>query len=175
MQQRFISCCWALCCVFVLGCAEGTDFERSCDGEAIDNCLPFEFTVIKSVSFGPENVKVNDPNARVMVSVEFERCEEAPLPHEFSIRGLKNESLFDVVSLRDDGMSEGDMVAEDGLINVEIANPFFGDTIPRSSEVTLRAQVRAPADCTSGTCRGGTCRSDVFETSYSIGSEFRPE
>ncbi|MEM9074490.1 MAG: hypothetical protein AAGE52_38705 [Myxococcota bacterium] len=155
----------------------GDEFTRSCNGRAVPNCLPFEFSVIESASVEPEEVMVDDPTATVELRIQMMRCPDLDRNHEVTvqIRTMDEESpsIFDLLTVRDDGQ-DGDTMAGDGLIEKTLENPFFGPQIPADTEVFLRVQARAPADCSGPMCIGGTCRSELFEAPYRIGRRFIP-
>lgn len=162
-----------LACVLLSACSSTPDFEASCEGEAVTNCLPFEASIIESATVTPDGVVVDDLNTMVSIRVEMSVCPNAPRPHELSVQLREGEGedarLIELLMLRDDGMTEGDSVASDGVIDVDIVNPFLGMEIPTNEDIFVRFTARAPADCTSGTCRGGTCRSEEFEIPYRTG------
>ena len=157
------------------GCKEREPFERSCSGETVPNCLPFEFSIVEMASVEPERISVDDPSKMADVHIEFARCERFERPHEVSLQLRTNNDdaprIFDLITLRDDGQ-DGDITPRDGIIQKTIENPFFGSELPVNQKVWLRFRVRAPADCSSGTCKGGTCLSEVFEVPYEMGSRF---
>lgn len=157
----------------LLGCGDdGDDFARSCRGQAVPDCLPYELAMLEAASLMPDGVPVGDPTVRVDVRVELSRCEAFERNHEVTlqIRTLgESPRIFDLVTLRDDGR-DGDAMAGDGLIEKNIENPFFGPEIPADADVVLRWQARAPRDCSSGECVGGTCRSEILETPYHTGA-----
>ena len=169
---------WTLVCALLGACSSTPDFEASCAGEAVTNCLPFEASVINAASVSPAGVRVDDLSEMVSIRIEFSICPDAPRPHEVTVELRAGEGedirVIELLLLRDDGMTEGDSMASDGLIDVDVVNPFLGMRVPESEDVFLRFTVRAPADCTSGTCRGGTCRSEEFEIPYRTGVRFMP-
>lgn len=168
---------WTLAaCVFLGACGTTPDFEASCAGEAVTNCLPFEASIIESASVTPDAVTVDDLSTRVAIRVQLAICPDAPTHHdlvmELRVGEGEDARLIELLLLSDDGMTEGDSVAGDGLIDVDVVNPFLGMRVPENRSVFLRFTARAPMDCTSGTCRGGTCRSEEFEIPYRTGARF---
>lgn len=169
---------WIIACAILGACSSTPDFEASCAGEAVTNCLPFEASIIESASVTPDGVRVDDLSMRVEVRIELSICPDAPRPHEVAMELRTGEGedqrVVQLLMLRDDGMTEGDSMASDGLIDVDIVNPFMGMQVPDNEDVFLRFTARAPADCSSGMCRGGTCRSEEFEIPYRTGVRFMP-
>lgn len=167
---------WTLACVLLGACSTTPDFEASCAGEAVTNCLPFEASIIESATVTPDAVIVDDLTETVAIRVQLSICPDSPRPHEvvLELRAGEGEDarLIELLMLRDDGMTEGDTMAGDGLIDVDVVNPFIGMRVPTNQDVFLRFTARSPADCSSGTCRGGTCRSDELEIPYRTGSRF---
>lgn len=160
----------------LLSCDE-SKLERSCSGEGVTDCLPYEYAEIVEASMTPEGVPVDALGEEVRIRVVFDKCERAPRPHVvpvvMRIGGLDDAGsdarLINLLELRDDG-TNGDETAMDGVIDVSVANPFFGiSDVPTNTRVMMQFQTRMPADCTSGTCIGGTCRSPEVEIPYRTG------
>lgn len=170
----------ALLCA-AAGCSEGTTFERSCNGEAVPNCLPHEYSIIENVSVTPGEVMVGDPRPELRFQIDLSRCPQAAVFHEVAVSmlvggaGDAGASVFDVVRLADDGVTEGDETAGDGRIDVTLNNPFLGDRIPDNTDVTLRFRSRARADCSSGRCIGGTCTSEEVTLPFRLGARVMRE
>ncbi len=160
-----------------LGACSSTDFETNCEGETVTNCLPYEASMIQSAMVTPEAPTLEDTSVMVRFQLAMNICPRAPRPHEVTVRmriGDGDEGqLIDIITLRDDGRTEGDETAQDGLIDVEVVNPFLNRAIPANEDVFLRFVARSPQDCSSGMCFGGTCRSEGFEIPFRTGS--RPE
>lgn len=167
------------------GCSDGPPLTRSCNGKTVPNCLPYEYSIVREASLTPDGLEIANPGQEAMVRVVMDTCgEDAPVAHEVVIRvisvndsmigdGGATEAVFQVAEVRDDGRSDGDPVAKDGVIEATIDNPFFG-MIPANRAVTLRFEPNAPADCSSGTCRGGTCAGEALEVPYRTGPRFEP-
>ncbi|MFK8001378.1 MAG: hypothetical protein AB8H86_17415 [Polyangiales bacterium] len=167
---------WILACAVLGACSTTPDFEVNCAGEVVTNCLPFEASIIESASVTPDAVVVDDLTERLAIRVQLSICPDSPRPHEvvLELRSGEGEGarLIELLMLRDDGMTEGDSMAGDGLIDVDLVNPLIGMRVPENEDVFLRFTARSPADCSSGTCRGGTCRSDELEIPYRTGPRF---
>ncbi len=163
----------------------GSDLEESCAGELIPNCLPYEYSVITGATISPEAVELDNPMAAVDFRVTFDKCDAAPFPHEIIVRAISETGMIDemgepivsivnLTTLLDDGESNGDPVAQDGVIEASVPNVFVGPRLSAREEITVRFDSRAPANCTTGTCLGGTCRGPSFEMPYRIGARFVP-
>lgn len=166
--------------LLLVSCSE-SKLERSCSGEGVTDCLPYEYAEIVSASMTPPNVPVDALGEEVDIRVEFDKCERSPRPHVvpvvMRIGGLNDSGsdarLINLLELRDDGM-DGDATPMDGVIDVTVPNPFFGiSDVPTNTNVVIQFQTRMPADCTGGTCIGGTCRSPEFEIPYRTGGRTR--
>ena len=160
------------------GCGSSEPLERSCSGKTVPNCLPYELSIIESASLMPDGVTIEDPTENVDVRIQLMHCDMLDRPLEVTIEmrvGTEEEPrIIDLVTVRDNG-EDGDAAAMDGLIEKTIENPFFGAEIPANSDVFLRFQARAPADCSGPMCIGGTCRSDEIEVPYRTGARLDPE
>ena len=165
-------------CLLACGCSS-PDFEANCEGDTVANCLPFEVSLIESATVTPDAPVIDDPSVLVHIELRFAKCERAPRPHEITLRMRVGEEesaqILDILTLRDDGVTEGDEAAMDGVIDIEIPSPFLGNRIPANTNVFLRFESRLPADCSSGECIGGTCRSSVFEIPFRTGERLTPE
>lgn len=171
----------------LVGCDDGgAPLERSCRGQAVPNCLPYEYSVVTEASLSPSGVMIDDPTAMVDVRVRLSNCgEDTPLGHEVAVRALApsssgltdagpRDSVFDLLSVRDDGETYGDTVAKDGLIEVTVPNPFVGPEALVNQDLVLRFMPAAPAQCSGGACIGGTCQGEVLEVPYRTGGRFTP-
>jgi len=167
---------WLLLGALLASCGEGgSTFERSCRGEAVTDCLPHEYSIIDEASVTPQDVTVGDPTERLRFTVRMSICPEVAVRHEVAVKlqTITSDggtgSVLDLIRLADDGVTEGDEVAGDGVIDVEIANPFLGERIPERQDVRLSFQAVTRRDCTRGTCVGGTCRSEPLLIDYRTG------
>jgi hypothetical protein len=145
--------------------------------------LPFEYSRVTAASVEPERIPVDDPTETLQLRVDLATCEEdAPEPHEVAVSArLDNDSglgdggvaptVFDLLTLRDDGRTEGDAMAKDGVIDVEVTSPFIGGQAFPNREIVLRFEPRAPAQCGDAGCIGGTCRGEPLEIEYQTGPE----
>ena len=156
------------------GCGDETALERSCGGEAVPDCRPYEYAVVTAASLEPDRVMVGDPTAMLRVHVEMDLCgERAPGPHQVVVRALaqgsggvpdagSSERLYDLEELVDDGSTFGDETAQDGVIDVVLPSFFIGD-VPTDTEMTLRF-----------TPQLNTCEGELFELPYRTGPRFVP-
>ncbi len=172
-MTRFLS---LLLLALLASCDEST-LERSCSGEGVTDCLPYEYAEIVEASMEPAGLPVDALGEELSIRVVFDKCERAPRPHVVPIvmrvGGLDDAGsdarLINLLELRDDG-ENGDETAMDGVIDVTVPNPFFGiSDVPTNTNVTMVFQTRMPADCSSGTCIGGTCRSPEYQLTYRTG------
>lgn len=150
-------------------CEGGAPFERSCEGERVDLCGPYEYALVHSASLEPSNLPIADFSLEATVRVELDRCEMAPAPHEVLVDalipggrggsdgGAPALSVVNLLTLEEgrDGDEPGDAVIE-----AEVTNPFIA-TIPPETPVTLRFTARSTA---VGGCSGG-----VYELPYRTG------
>lgn len=136
----------------------GTALERSCRGERVLECDPYEYTAVTAASLTPERIAPLDPDARATVRVELDGCEMAP--------GTVEVQLFALLAPPDAGAGEVRVVDlglsvrdedGDGVIEQLLGNPF-GREIPGETELTLRlVPVRAG------------CQGDPLEVAYETG------
>jgi hypothetical protein len=128
---------------------------RSCAGEPVELCAPYEFAAVTAASLEPAELAVADFSLTARVRVELARCDRAPAPHAVEVFALVPESgsesgrLTSLVTLRDG--ADGDAIEGDGVIEVTIPNPLLV-TVPPESEILLRFQPRSqqPLGCTGG-------------------------
>lgn len=150
------------------------DLEASCDGEAVDECLPYTYAIVRSASVEPDRIKPGDPSPESIahIRVEYDSCRSsAPGNHRISLSALTSRAAFpdasaslmliDLDTLPDDGMTNGDEVARDGIVDVNVANPFFD--LPPDTTVTLRFAPQLMS------CTGG-----AHEIEYTTGPMWEP-
>jgi len=167
----------ALLCVAGIAACGGEDppLTRSCAGEAIPNCRPYEYAVVTTASIEPNGILVGDPAATVHVRVELDTCgARSPGPHSVAIRALviaggsigadagASERILNLEEVADNGAAFGDDTAQDGLIDVFVPNPFIGD-VPPDADMTLRLAPRL-----------NTCEGDTYEIPYRTGARWAP-
>jgi hypothetical protein len=144
--------------------------RRSCDGDTLRYCRPYEYAIVRAGTVDPPEVMISDPAAMVRVTVSYDRCESAPGPHRIRIQALgeaaapdggSDTSVYMLDELRDDGTG-GDTTAEDGELMIVKAS-FFDPPVPPSENLLLRFQP-ALNDCLGG----------VLEVPYRTGPRFTP-
>jgi hypothetical protein len=161
-------------CLLACG-GEDPPLTRSCAGEAIPNCRPYEYAVVTAASLEPDGILVGDPAATVHIRVELDTCgDRSPGPHTVAIRALvttggaagadagSSGRILSLEEVADDGVTFGDEVARDGSIDVFVPNPFIGD-VPVDTDMTLRLAPRL-----------NTCEGDTFELPYRTGARWAP-
>ncbi|HEY8429203.1 MAG TPA: hypothetical protein VIL20_12540 [Sandaracinaceae bacterium] len=153
---------FAIAIVLLAAGCDAPPLDRSCAGESVGLCAPFEYAVVTSASMEPNELPVADFSRTAHIRVEFARCESAPAPHVIDLLAIVPDEdppdaggtgdpvrVTNLLTLRDG--ADGDVQAGDGVIDVEVANPLL-NTIPTESDITLRFTPRstAPAGCTGG-------------------------
>jgi hypothetical protein len=133
------------CAAVMVACGatpEDTPFERSCRGERFLECDPYEFAVVREASLSPTEIRPLDPAARARVRAVVDSCPRRPGPVEVQLGALLDLDAGAVrfvdlgITVRDDG-THGDRIANDGVIESEIGNPFGGE-IPGNTTIRLR-------------------------------------
>lgn len=143
------------------GCGPSTDLARSCGGERVLECDPYEWSVVLEGTF-TQNVPIGDPTIRVDVTVDLESCgATTPAPIAVHIQALVGSGddlrVADVATVRADSTS-------DTRIETTIGNPFtLGGSIPAERDITLRF---IPVI--------GGCEGSAFELPYRTGPVVRP-
>lgn len=146
-------------------------FEKSCSGEAVLTCRPYQYAIVREATVTPNNVEVGDPLARLMIHVAYDSCDASPGRHVIGIRALTGSSVVDggtggsvlyLDEIHDDGMN-GDAAADDGLVDVEVPSFFDVFGIPTDADLTLRFEPNLE-DCTGG----------AFELPYHTGPMWTP-
>jgi hypothetical protein len=150
----------SLVALALMGCAPDSNFARSCGGERVLECDPYEWSSIAIASFTP-GVPLGDPTVRVDITVDFETCGESPAPITVNIQALVGSG--DDIRVADVATVRAGMVG-DSRIEETIDNPFtIGGTIPPDEDITLRF---VPVI--------GGCEGDAFELPYRTGPLIRP-
>jgi len=156
----------------VAGCST-SDFDRSCGGEPVRSCDPYEYARVTSATIEPEEIEVDSPFEEAHVRVEYESCDSADAPpyHRITLSArVDAEGLPDagtstrelvLADVRDDGESDGDETAGDGVVDVTIDNPFFD--VPPEIEIVVELEPRWES-----------CRGDAKEITYRTGAQYVP-
>ena len=148
----------ALIAILLLaGCDAPTQLAQSCGGERVALCGAHEWAEITSASLGPEGLTIADFSMRAQLRVTLDRCADAPAPHSVDVTllvpdgdGGTGVAVMSLLTLTDG--EDGDPVADDGVIDVDVVNPLI-TTVPPNTDVTVRyiARSTTPGGCTSGT------------------------
>lgn len=172
----------ALCLVALMaglagvGCTRAPDFERSCNGEYINACMPYEYTQVVTASLEPQRISPGDNLGVATVRATFRNCgERAPAPAALQITAVIARAGTTVpFDSQGDGGSTGSgerivplgtyrNTSSDPLVFVAtIENPFDEVSIPGNADFTLRFRsiIRA-------------CEGDGIESSYRTGPAIR--
>lgn len=162
--------------------SEGEPLTRSCNGKTVPNCFPFEYSIVEEATLEPERLRVGDFAATAQLHLRFASCgEDTPMPHQVDIEAIAlstdpfsdagvSESRFSLITVRDNGSSFGDAVARDGLIDVEIPNPFAGPSVPANADLLLRFVPSTGSRCSGSICTA--CTGEAFELDYRTGDRF---
>ncbi|MEO0322159.1 MAG: hypothetical protein AAF447_04335 [Myxococcota bacterium] len=153
----------------------------SCAGRVVNNCLPFEYSIVRSASWRPEAIGVDDPSQRFGYTIELDRCEGAPVRHDVRLEFLRPPER--VVDLLPTPIRIGAAAPEDPagapqrnvvrkVAEGEVPNPFFGPEIPESRSIDLRVEPRAGAQLGDAGVLGGTCVGATLVTTYRTGRRF---
>lgn len=149
--------------VLAFGC-EAPPLERSCAGERVNLCGPYEHSVVLDASMEPAELPVADFSMSARIHVELARCADAPAPHAVELFAIvPNErgeptGITSLVTLREG--RDGDPVEGDGVLDVTVVNPLLV-TIPEETDIVLRFTPR------SSTPMG--CTGEPFEIPYRTG------
>lgn len=173
----------ALVGLALVGCGgEGEPLDRSCRGKAVPNCLPFEFSIVEEATLEPEGLEIGNFDAVARLRIRLLGCgEDTPMPHQVDISAIAqstdpfsdagtSESRFSLITVRDNGETFGDAVARDGLIDVEIPNPFAGPSVPANTDLLLRFVPSTGSRCSGAICT--SCTGVPFELMYRTGDRF---
>ena len=162
--------------VVLAGCEDKSLFEESCGGEPVPNCLPYQYSIVEEASIEPSRLTINDVSQRAQVRVRLSTCSGGDVTHTVALSVQVGDSdagddlsIIDLLTLADDGSTEGDETAGDGMIDVDIPNPFIGERLPENQDVTLRFVSRARPDCSGGMCIGTSCISEPVDVPYRLG------
>lgn len=167
---------------FAAACSSGgSDQARSCGGSAVPNCLPYEYTSVRSASIEPADLMVGQLVGRATFHVEVDTCgDDAPGELIVAVTAVASgtdplsdggtvDRRFPLIELRDDGVG-ADMVAGDGIIDKSTPNPFDNRELPPNTELRIEFAPQRTASCSGGSCTGGTCSGDAFMLTYRTGS-----
>ena len=154
------------------GCVRRPPFERSCGGEYIDACLPYEYAQVLTATLTPDGVRPSDPLGRVTLRATFQTCgAPTPAPAALQVSAVVGASSSETdAPLRDGGVAfpMGQRVVPLGtyfnrgtdplVFEAVVDNPFDATTIPGNRDITLRFRPLVNA-----------CEGDGVEISYRTG------
>jgi hypothetical protein len=132
------------------GC-EGSPLDRSCGGNSVGLCAPYEHAEVGSASLTPAELTIADFTMEAHIVVEVARCAGAPAPHAIDliaiVPGDAGSQVMSLLTLEDG--EDGDAISGDGDIDVTVTNPFIA-TVPPNTDLLLRFTPRstAPGGCT---------------------------
>jgi hypothetical protein len=154
-----------------LGCGgDDASFTRSCRGEVVLDCDPHTYSIAREAALTPEGIGPSDPGGNAHVHAAIETCPSRPSRVELQLEALvprtgAGEGAIRVIDLgvtvSDDG-TDGDAVADDGVIDADIANPFHGE-IPAEAVIRLRFRPVIAG-----------CSGDAIEVEYTTGEAYVP-
>ena len=176
LHERAWSLVVLLASLTAMGCTLAPDFERSCNGEYIDACQPYEYTQVVTASLEPQRISPGDNLGVATVRATFRNCgERAPAPAALQITAVISRGgtsvPFDVQS---DGGATGSgerivplgtyrNTSSDPLVFIAtIENPFGEVSIPGNADITLRYRSII-----------GVCEGDGIESAYRTGPAIR--
>ena len=157
----------------LLGCSPAVDppMTRSCCGEYVNECRPYDYARVTAASLTPDGITLNDPAMRATVHVEFERCGMATLPLYVQISVFVGGTGDASIPEPDGGSTSARVIplgmvgpAASGATSIDavIDNPFFAN-VPANTRVTL--QFAPMID---------DCQGQIFETAYRTGPVVTP-
>ncbi|MGE0790739.1 MAG: hypothetical protein AB7S26_34010 [Sandaracinaceae bacterium] len=153
---------WIAIGVLALSATSGCDTSehgRSCGGEAVLVCDAYEWANVREASLEPDGLVAGDITMRAHIRVVLDRCERAPAAHDVALSFVVPDptmggdagdgvEVFSVLTLRDG--DDGDPVAGDGVIDVDVVNPFSSGVPARAGRARFEAISRGPSGCGSG-------------------------
>lgn len=151
--------------LLLLGCDAGTSFTRSCGGEPVLECDPYEWAVVEEASFEPSAVPIGDPRVRPQVRVTLSTCgERTPAPPMVQIQALLGRTDAGAPTRIVDLTTVSAPSPTSTRIDVTVDNPFtVAGGLPPDTNVTLRF---VPVV--------GGCDGDALEIPYRTGRVVAP-
>jgi hypothetical protein len=154
----------------------GDPIEKSCNGEALPSCRPFEYAVATGATADPSEVVIGDPLSEIHFHVTLATCgADAPDPHRVSVSavsdggpggldggsgGTRVTMLFE---LADDGSTFGDPIAKDGVVDATVSSPFMSSLVSPNADIRLRFEPRTRS-----------CNGEFVEIPYRTGPRWMP-
>gem|GEM_PF-2387887 len=160
-----------------MGCSRAPAFERSCNGEYINACIPFEYTQVVTASLEPQRISPGDNLGVATLRATFRNCgERTPAPAALQITAVIARAGTTVpFDSRGDGGPTGSgqrivplgtfrNASRDPLVFLAtVENPFDEVSIPGNADFTLRFRSII-----------GACEGDGIESPYRTGPSIRP-
>lgn len=158
------------------GCGRAPAFDRSCSGEYINACSPYEFSQVVAASLEPSEISPGDNLGVATIRATFRTCgERAPAPPALQISAVVRRSGTSVpldgrsdVGFTDSGerivpLGTYRNTSSDPLVfAATVANPFDEVSIPGNTTLTLRFRPVVNA-----------CEGDGVEAEYRTGPAIR--
>jgi len=134
------------------GCGRAPNLERSCRGEFVVACSPYEWSEVAVATFEPTELSPGDPRQSATVHLELRSCgASTPAPVEVQIAAVVSGAggAFPLDASGQDAGPPGDGTRvyqltsvragapADTVIDATIANPFDG-RIPVDTDLILR-------------------------------------
>ncbi|MEM1413737.1 MAG: hypothetical protein AAGH15_02490 [Myxococcota bacterium] len=152
--------------------------RASCAGRVVNNCLPYEYAIVREAEWAPDRIPVDDPGTPFRYRIVLDRCEEAPTAHEVRLEIVEpGAAVIDLlrspIRIDEDrpddpaGAPQARVVRK--IAEAEIGNPFIGPEIPESDAFELRVSARAGAQIFDAGVVGGTCASPPLSTTFRTG------
>jgi hypothetical protein len=153
----------------LLAACSGSPHEASCGGAQVGLCRAFEHVAVRSAAVMPNELVIADFSMMAHIRVQMDVCPRAPSAAEVQMfavipRGTEDMDggtdvrVMSLLTLHDG--ADGDPTPGDGIIDVNVANPFIA-TVPPRTDLSLRFVGRAGA---------AGCVSDGLEIPYRTGA-----
>lgn len=142
--------------VALAACDQPLTLSDSCSGGHSGNCPPYAFAEVAGASLQPAALRPGQLAATAHVHVDLRTCGAMGPVHTVRIIAHASTSSpvddagpgdtsYMVAEVSDDG-SNGDAMANDGVIDANIGNPFTA-VVPGSATLTLTFQAHAAPFC----------------------------
>jgi hypothetical protein len=153
----------ALALLMASACGDGEltpeeSLSKSCAGEVIPNCRPYEYGIVREGSVAPDGVEVGDPLATVDVRFVIDGCSDAPMAHAVRLIAIdENASTPDggttgrmtILDTFRDGSSRDDD-PDIGVFEGTVENFFLTTLVEPMTDLTLTFEPQIDV-CTGGT------------------------
>jgi hypothetical protein len=151
--------------LLALGCAPGTNAARSCAGERVLECDPYEWAVVTAGALEPAEIPIGDPRVRAHFTVTLGTCgASTPVAPTVQVQALLGAADGGPPTAVADLTTITASSPTSTTIDVTVDNPFTAaGGVPPSSNVTLRF---VPVV--------GGCDGDALEVPYRTGPLVMP-